>query len=179
MEKGAHTTIGTRQTAYSAYRFAAYYAPQDKDIQVKYEEAKKMLIGTDLPAPYMVDFLANWVRAEDLRDFPASTPDTDRLNLEMLNDERLVGDLRYSVYSVPKRMLFLIFPPHDAGDKNGEEVCVFTSAPNYSLAEVRKIYGEPSAQGTTPNILTYGRLRLIANESGKVGVVVFPLFPNK
>lgn len=179
LEKAAHTSIGTRQTAYSAYRFAAFYAPQDKQIQAKYEEARKMPVGIVANVQETRDFLANWVRHEDFRDFPASTAETDLLNLEMLNDERLVGDLSYSVYSVSQRTLFATYPPADAGESNGEQVCVFTSAPNYSVAEVRKTYGETSVQGTNPNILTYGRFRLIATDSGQVRVVLFPLFPSR
>src|SRR5687767_13371996 len=45
-EKGEAGASATGwQTAYSAYRFAAYYAPQDKEIQSRFAEIKGMTTG--------------------------------------------------------------------------------------------------------------------------------------
>ena len=180
-EKGEASASATeRQTAYSAYRFAAYYAPQNKEIQSRLDEIKGMGVGM---VPNVVEtqgLLTVLPQPEDFLNFPAAKPEMELVNLEMLNDERLVGDLGYTVYEVPTRTLFGTFPPSDAGDPNGNHVLVFTSRPQYSkLAEVMQTYGPPTSSATQAQrtILTYGRFRVIADNTARVRLVIFPLFP--
>ena len=139
-----------------------------------------MPIGLVANVPATNDMIARLVTPEDLRDFPPATPDTDMINLKMLLDESLVGDLSYTNYSAGQRVLFATFPPHDSGAANSDEVCVFTKEALYSLDSVRGMYGAPTTEvnGATKSVWTYGRFRLVGDSSHYVRLVLFPLFPS-
>jgi len=176
VEKGDRALPNDRETAYAAYRFAFFYAPRDSSIRAKYDAAKNSPIGLVANLQQMNDLLKNMVSSEDVRDFPASTPEMDLVNLRMLIDTALVGNLSYTIYSARQRALFATFPPHDSGN-NSEEVCVFTSGDLYPLDEVRQLYGNPSTEvnGPAKSTWTYGRFRLIA-DGKNVRLILFPLF---
>jgi hypothetical protein len=77
-------------------------------------------------------------------------------NLQMLLDERLVGDLRYSSL-VGK------------GEKNESAfgVFLFLHKPSLSIEQVLQTYGEPQSRHSD-NILTYGRLRIIGEKTDEL-----------
>ena len=80
--------------------------------------------------------------------------------LRKLSDERLTGDLMYSTVLVGQ------LPQN-----------VFYTEPKLTTAQVRVAYGEPSDQRKDEKgyeVLTYGKLRLISDRTGKVVAVVFP-----
>ena len=180
-EKGEASASTTGwQTAYSAYRFAAYYAPQDEGIKARFAEIKGMTTGLVPNMNETRGLLTVLPQPEDFRNFPVAKPEMEVVNLEMLNDERLVGDLGYTVYEEPTRILAGTLPPSDAGDPNGSQILVFTSTPQYSkLREVMDAYGPPTSSATQAQrtILTYGRFRVIADNTARVRLVIFPLFP--
>lgn len=173
VEKGDQSVSKDRDIAYSAYRFAAFYAPKDEAITAKLKPKEKWLVGM---AP-ITDSLTSRVSAfvyPNYRDPAASTPEMDIVNLRMLLDERLVGKMYYVVFSFQGGRLGATFPPNDTASPGIREVCVFTSEPQLSLSQIKEIYGKPSED--LGRILIYGRFTLVGDETNQLRLVLFPLF---
>lgn len=170
----------TRETARSAYRFAAYYAPHDAAIASKLSADWDVgIIGYPERVSGLVQCCLGASSKNARSRFPQSTPGMDIVNLRMLLDEKVVGDLSYTC--ADGRSLWATFPPNDsASDKVSDRICMFTSEPQLSVSEIRQIYGAPSSDGGM--LPTYGIFRLVtisASENHKVDLVVFPPFPPK
>ena len=100
---------------------------------------------------------------EDCADWPPEDAKMVLVELAMLQDERLVGNLRW----------------HFGSFQNGPTLRYFLAAPKRTVAQVRSTYGPPSSQKTEQHgadakrtVVTYGRLRLIAEESGRIRTVL-------
>ena len=87
--------------------------------------------------------------------FPADPSRMEMTNLRMLLDEELTGDLSYCELG--------------SNEQASATSWMFLSNPVLSLPDVLKKYGEPQARrGDTA---TYGRLRIILANAGRVGAV--------
>jgi hypothetical protein len=96
----------------------------------------------------------------DFENWPASSEATERVELRLLLDPQLVGDLERGNLSVEEQ---------DAG------VSCFLAAPGKSLDQVLAAYGEPMKKDEKEGYrtLTYGRVRVIGDKTGDVMAVLF------
>jgi len=162
--RGEKAFARNRQSAQWAYRFAALYAPNDPQIAAK----RKAIGGWEFSASNAeiarMQRAIRHTRPEDFQAWPASTAEMELVELRMLLDSQLVGRLRYT---------------QPTFQRTGSTAILFLSKPTRTLAQVRSMYGKPSAQEKRKGgviVLTYGRFRLIAEKSGKVAGVFFRRF---
>ncbi|HUU30794.1 MAG TPA: hypothetical protein VMY69_01685 [Phycisphaerae bacterium] len=148
------------QEAQWAYFFAARYAPDDAQIRGKAGALGWRFAATEAELAAMGAHVLN-LREEFCRDWPDPVPQMEIVELRMLLDEQLVGNLRFSNFTFQEA---------------GETARMFLSKPTLSAAQVREIYGKPSAEKEYPDgdlLLTYGRLRLVVLKGGEVATVLF------
>lgn len=148
-----------KNAAYLAYSFAARYAPDDDSLKDKIKAlGPQGLLLTQAE----IDRSQRAIRQafdEDLVEWPDPAPQVDGLELRILTDRRLVGNLRHTKLGL-----------------KGATVNVFLSQPTLTVAQARSVLGKPSAERKTRRgsaVLTYGRLRLIGGSSNIIALVVF------
>jgi hypothetical protein len=193
-----------RATAYGAYRFAAHFAPQDTTIAAKLSHRTWTVDRSAISrfaAPHDTATRPQIIAIRDFSvipnidsavdrylavagprtegAFPVASSEMDLVNLRMLLDRRLVGDLSYACRERgADKFLFATYPPDDSAKVGTpEKLCMFTSEPRVLLSEVRQIYGKPSVEGEA--VVTYGILRLAADANGQVRLVLFPPFSSR
>ena len=102
------------------------------------------------------------LNADNWKPWPDPTPETEPVELRMLLDKQLAGDLHYADFRA-----------------EGVWGLVFTAKPALTVSEVKVRYGKPSAEKKGEDgsvLLTYGRFRLAADKSGNVAGIFFQKF---
>ena len=180
VERGKSALARREEKAgYWAYQLAAWYAPGDAEIASKLkslpipeppqsaDEAERELrpIQRGFAKAMEIGIAAgNPAAAYSFADEPPLSPAVDVLNLKMLLNEKLTGDLRLTDRaSLRKR----------DGAVVEMEGRAFLRPPSTTVSEVQRLYGKPP-DGSS--FLTYGRLRLIAERDGTVVFVIFRAF---
>lgn len=136
-----------------AYAFAAFFVP-DEDPELK---AKLPIFRLKaLLEPFSsIDGMADLARG-----FTEPTEQTDIINLRMLLDERIVGDLSYSEgVNTPSRILIF----------QAQKLPI-------AIDIVKQDYGTPTSEEKRPDgrlRLTYGRVRVFADPAGQISGALF------
>jgi len=163
--KGDELVSKNKIGAYYAYHFAAIYAPADPAI-------------VERPPRKGVDFSSGFMPPEEIRegdilrvmkaadavpvkfmiDWPESDAKTEITELRILLEPKLVGDL----YCMPL-------------EKGEGKALVFYAEPEMTLSGAKAKFGEPVSEATADDCicLNYGRVRLVADTSGKVNFVLY------
>lgn len=159
---GDEASAKDRREGQWAYDFALFYAPKDEGIAARL----KSIGGRHFSASNAeIDQVSNAVRQvllQDFRSWPQPTPEMDLVELRMLLDQRLVGALRYTRSpEIPSTRIFV-------------------SRPTLTVGEVQNAFGTPSEEKSRQgrSILTYGRIRLYAADTGSVQGVFFHETPS-
>ena len=172
------------KAAYWPYQFAAWYAPGDTDIAsaLKSMRVPEEPRSADEAAREFRPIQRGFVKAVEIglaagnpgaaysfADEPLPDPAVDVLNLKMLLDQKLTGDLRLTAQSSLQKR---------DGVATRMEGQAFLSPPSTTVSEVQRLYGQPTSKpnGGSGDILTYGRLRMIAEKDGTVVFVIFRAF---
>ena len=97
-------------------------------------------------------------RAEFFHDWPERSPDADSVELRILLDDKLVPTFVYT-----------------GGAGRDAFYRGFAGLPEAHLMYVRRTFGTPTAETDIERqkVLTYGRLRVVADADGKIEIVVF------
>ena len=91
----------------------------------------------------------------------SSTPEMADINLRMLLDGELVGDLKSEFVAIAQDR-----PIH-----------VFSRDPSTTIAGVRSKYGDPPGTDSVKGgVASYGLLTLLVTKDGRIAAVVFPSF---
>lgn len=156
VERGDAAPMERKRTV---YYFAMRYAPEDKSILEKYSKLNDVSSkGTQAHYDFMV-FASKVLLSQDVVDWPRAAAETDIIEMQMLLDSKLTGNLQHT---------YLKF------DDEEESVIVFLSPPERKISEVISMYGRPKPMKSRNNgrVLCYGRIRILADSAGKVLVVV-------
>ena len=124
--------------------------------------AEKSIIAAEKTSNSHLEKIAveikSFISKSDLNDFegfPKATLRSDLVNLRMLNDETIVGDLNYATM---------------------QGCSVFISNPTIEMPALREKYGPPDSERKMKNggqISTYGRFRVFGDSAGKTVLVVY------
>lgn len=151
-----------------AYTFASLFDPDNREVagklkalggQVTRAESKDVEGANDAGMRFsiaMISGISGVNLQRLLGSFPKLTPEMQLVNLRMLLDDRLVGDLAYT--------------PWQIGEGSSRSLLVFIKQPSISPNELRSTYGEPSAENMSDNTTTYGLIRFYGMDC-----IVFPL----
>lgn len=159
---------GDSEQARSAWDLVLEYAPTNSAAKAKLAA----LPSTDLSPlskeeqAIAIDVISN-SHGENLCAFPPAAPAMETVNLRMLVDTRLLPGLKMAT----------VVPLCDGRHASG--VSLFLTKSALSAADVVSTYGQPQQEkdrieGRGYRSLTYGRLRILATEDGRVAAVVFP-----
>ena len=110
------------------YAFASLYAPNDDDIERKLEEAQegveqRLIVGQEYD--HAVAFVKT-VGSEGFGGWPEVSAEMELVDLRILLDSRLVGDLHYT-----------------SAQMSGEALRIFLATPDRELSEVLPEYRRP------------------------------------
>jgi hypothetical protein len=162
VEKADQLASQSKQTAWKIYKLALVYSPEDARITQKQKSlGVSESSTTDLEGDEIVH-CAKVVQTLDtrkiLKDLPAPEAKTHSVELRLLNDSTLVGDVRYSTY-----------------DSDLGAFSVFTAAPAATLPTVTLKYGAPgnTARDDAHLYASYGHVVIVAGKDGKVTAVCF------
>jgi len=156
-----------------AYTFANLFAPKDGEVAAKLKSVGGQVTkaeSDEVEGKYEANLRFTFGTASALTDdnlgdlygnFSKLTPKMELVNLRILLDERLVGDLGY----IPWQM----------GEGGSQFLLVFLKEPTMNMNEVRATYGQPSTELTGYNVITYGLIRFFSDEAGKIHCIVFPI----
>jgi hypothetical protein len=160
VKRGDDLSVESKAGARCAYLFALFFATPDSSIAAQARSkidslgirpAEVFSLGkSDDSSPLLLPL--------DFHGFPKRTRESDLVNLRMLLDDRLVGDVYYT------------------GVKPGVKGFVFASKPRLRMDEIRRTYGAPAIEQSTVNgreVLTYGMFRIFGDASGRVALVAF------
>lgn len=163
IEKGDQAKLQDKEAARAAFWFARAYSAKAKTPEI--DKRIESLGGHEFSASNAeIGRMQNavyWTTSADYRDFSARTEAMDMVNLRMLLDGSLVGNLRYS-----------------SGQSSLGSFNFFLHDSKMKVSDVRQKYGSPSAERKEKNgqeILTYGLLRIVGKPDGTVAVVLFSL----
>lgn len=120
---------------------------------------------------------------------PAASEQTELVNLRMLLDERLVGDLRFVKGNLRHGSIGLsvvtpkVWNPTDVGFALGGledlDFRFFLTAPSLTTAAVEQAYGPPSSAWDgdrtkgVGRVLSYGRISIVAAPDGQISYVFY------
>jgi hypothetical protein len=152
------------RSAYWIYRFAALYAPANPKILGKKKKVSSPGYFTTEEGMQEVNRATDAVQSmptEAFANWPKTTLKMEVVELQILLDDNLTGRLRCKGMvpkSTPEKAIYLIL-----------------DEPKMSLSAVRSKYGKPSTEKRDGEwtILTYGRIRIMADSSDKVAFVVY------
>lgn len=138
-----------------AYQLALRYNPGDGEILAKLpKESQFALSDADIQR---VQFAIANVSSKDLAGWPKAAAETDLIELRILLDSKITQNLQFTSLNVGEGSSLL-----------------FVGQPERTIAEVIAIHGKPTTEKTdgSGRVLSYGRIRLIADSTGKVILVV-------
>jgi len=156
---GETASAKDKQSAQWAYSFAVLYAPNDPEIKKKKEAIGGWSFNASKDEKGQMSSAMSHLNADNFKPWPDPTAEMEPIELQMLLDKQLVGDLHYADFRVAGVWGF-----------------VFTAKPSLTVAKVKLKYGKPSAEKKGKDgsvLLTYGRFRLAADKSGNVAGVFF------
>jgi len=171
------TDMFDKYGAMAAYTFAAMYAPEDAAVRDKMRGLELGFVTSDKGMAAMRGVAPRVHSADPFnKPWPAAAPGIDLVELAILLDDRLVGNL--TVLSVSSaggagEMDVTTRDPEKAL-LSGRR-CVFAHQPTLSAAQAISTYGKPTAEDKHPDgytSLTYGRFRLVANRGGQITAVL-------
>lgn len=165
VKKGDQVKTQDKEASRAAFMFARAYA--NKATAPGIQKKLDGLGGQDFNASNTdlgrMMQAAHWTGSSDFVNFAPRTEAVDLVNLRMLLDTGLVGSLRWSTMQIA-----------------GATCKFFFHQTNAKVNEIRRIYGQPSAEkketttdGKVQEILTYGPIRIVGKPDGEVGVVLF------
>jgi hypothetical protein len=158
---------------YFIYRLALRYAPTDPRITTNMKNAQASVSGK---GPRVDEFLRlgkayHDGSMKDLRDRPLRNADMDVLELRILLDRDLTGNLRYLRMTLRHGEVEITAPLMPLADRSSGEQIVFASKPTIGISTVLKRHGEPSHR--TDSSLTYGSVRLFLRGQVITTVVLY------
>jgi hypothetical protein len=151
-----------KQSAQWAYSFAALFAPKDPDIKKKKEAVGDWAFNASSAERSQMDSALSHLSADNWKPWSDSNPEMVTVELRMLLDKQLVGDLHYADFR-----------------KAGVWGLVFVAKPTLTISEMIDRYGKPSAEtkgGDGSVLVSFGRFRLVVDKSGHVAGVFFRRF---
>lgn len=151
-----------KQSAQWAYSFAALFAPNDLDIRKKKQAVGGWTFNASSAERSQMNSAISQLNADNWKPWSDPNPEMATVELRMVLDKQLVGDLHYADFR-----------------KAGVWGLVFTAKPVLLISEVKERYGKPSAEtkgGDGSVLVSFGRFRLAADKSGHVSGVFFSRF---
>jgi hypothetical protein len=134
-----------------AYQLVLRYAPDDEAVERKLVGPTRFSMSNAEIA--QMQFAISNTSSEDFGGWPKSTTEMETVELRLLLDEKISGDLRFTTGSI-----------------RGMTARIMMSRPDRTIDEVLSKYGPPTSEKKRGDsrVLTYGRIRLIGNSAGKV-----------
>jgi len=140
-----------------AYWFACFYDPTNIELAAK---AKPGINLGEEQIGRVVSVIEKSA-SDAYVDWPKPTPETDIIELRILLNPKLVGNLQCG----------------DFRPETGGGAKIFVSRPSMKLEKASEEYGESSSKHVLPKyaltIITYGRVRLLADKAGEIFAVLY------
>lgn len=168
-----------------AYTFANLLDSANEDVAMRLKSLGGPIADDDSDARLRVSMTMMSTVSDDNVDkifgkFPKLTPGMELVNLRMLLDERLLGDLGYAQLWMNlsgSQLSISLEEPTTKPEGRNSQLWVFLKEPTININKVRSAYGKPSTEqkdmfGT--RITTYGLFRFLSDKDGKIEGILFP-----
>jgi len=190
LSRGVEQIFQSQKRARWAYTLANLFNPENENVAAKLKSLGGQVtneeVDSDARAQLVIAITSVSVDDKDNINIisgkpPKLTPEMELVNLRMLLDERLVGDLGYTRIwiSLDGSQFSISFEePKTKPGAIRSELWGFLNEPTISMDEVRATYGKPSIAYKDMHgvkVTNYGLLRFFSDKSEKIQGIFLPI----